>query len=59
MTKPKGRPPGTPKTGGREKGTGGRRLFVTIPKAQAEALQGRTDKEVRALILKALEKEKP
>lgn len=59
MTKPKGRPPGQPKTGGREKGTGGRRLFVTLPKAQAERLQGYTDKELRALIVETLKNAKP
>jgi len=49
--KPNRRPLGTPKTGGRKKGSGGRRLFVTIPKAQAVSLAQKTDKELRKLFV--------
>ena len=56
FAKPNRRPPGTPKTGGRKKGSGGRRLFLTIPKAQADLLEEYTDNEIRALIITALGK---
>ena len=52
-----GRKKGTPKTGGRKKGSAGRRLHITIPQPIAQTLPD-SDAAARAEILERISKEK-
>lgn len=52
-TKKHGRPKGLPKTGGRKKGSEGRRLHITIPREVADVLP-EGDKEAREVIIEKL-----
>lgn len=59
-TRPKGRPKGCEKTGGRTKGSNGSRVFVTLPKAVVEKIAAYlqtapAEKDFRVFILKAVE----
>jgi hypothetical protein len=56
----KGRPKGSPKTGGREKGSAGLRVLLTLPKATVERIASNTqtsptEKELRVFLLKAVD----
>jgi len=51
--KKRGRPKGTPKTGGRKKGSEGRRLHITIPREVADVLP-EGDREAREVIIEKL-----